>query len=399
MVAYYKKKEKKKKRGWIISNKSTVNISAFKTARNIRAVNVGSYDKDVNPILSPDELIVGTRMGMDSYTDTTCVHKHAYIESIVEGFTVDSIPFDDSIGKLSDLPIVHAIYAYNNPETVQTLLLRFNHAIYIKGMDNALLCPNQAREHGIIVDDIPLHLDHTGYGTFLRRPTDEELENLSREIIDITDENEWDPYNLSEFPSVMLSTISLYTHDGIDDWLLDQHNRKISALYVSKPPDKLTPEYLAQICKCGLETARKTIEASTCMHYRNVRNGLTKRFRPARNFMRYRLLRLPAGEFYTDTMMSKIRSLRGYNCAQIYGNKFGYIKAYPMDDHNKQSVGDTLTLMIQDTGVMQKLHTDNASEMVGRKTPCLLVLVKKALILLLSSHCDQMKMMVRFLLK
>ena len=80
MVAYYKKKEKKKKRGWIISNKSTVNISAFKTARNIRAVNVGSYDKDVNPILSPDELIVGTKMGMDLHADTICVNKHAYIE-------------------------------------------------------------------------------------------------------------------------------------------------------------------------------------------------------------------------------------------------------------------------------------------------------------------------------
>ena len=242
MVAYYKKKEKKKKQGWIINNKSTVNISAFKTARNIKAVNIGSYDKDVNPVLSPDELIVGTRMGMDSHADTTCVNKHAYIESIVEGFTVDAIPFDDSIGKLSDLPIVHAIYAYDNPETMQTSLLRFNHAIYIKGMDNALLCPNQAREHGIIVDDIPLHLDHTGYSTFsvvasnisfpliqngpnaflqLRRPTDEELENLYSEIIDITDENGWDPYNLSKFPSIIFSTISSHVHDGIDDWLLD----------------------------------------------------------------------------------------------------------------------------------------------------------------------------------
>ena len=78
---------------------------------------------------------------------------------------------------------------------------------------------------------------------------------------------------------------------------------------------------------------------------------------------------MPAGEFFTDIMKSKIRSVRGHNYAQIYGNKFGYIKAYPMEDHNMKSVGDTLTVMIQDTGVMQKLHTDNAPEMVGRKTP------------------------------
>ena len=32
-------------------------------------------------------------------------------------------------------------------------------------------------------------------------------------------------------------------------------------------------------------------------------------------------------------------------------------------------MGDSLSLIIQDTGVMQKLHTDNAPEMVGRKTP------------------------------
>ena len=39
-----------------------------------------------------------------------------------------------------------------------------------------------------------------------------------------------------------------------------------------------------------------------------------------------------------------------------------------MEYHNKQSVRDTLSVMIQDTGIMQKLHTCNALEMVGRKT-------------------------------
>ena len=40
-----------------------------------------------------------------------------------------------------------------------------------------------------------------------------------------------------------------------------------------------------------------------------------------------------------------------------------------MEKHDKINLGDSLTLMIQDVGVMQKLHTDNAPEMVGRKTP------------------------------
>ena len=35
-------------------------------------------------------------------------------------------------------------------------------------------------------------------------------------------------------------------------------------MQVSKPKDRLTPEYLAQIWNCGIETAKKSIEATTC---------------------------------------------------------------------------------------------------------------------------------------
>lgn len=103
---------------------------------------------------------------MGYHADTTCVNRHAYIESIVEGYTVDAIPFDKSIGKLFNLPIVHTIYAFDDPQSLETTLLRFDYAIFIKDMENALLCHNQAREHGTIVDDVPPHLDHTGKSTF-----------------------------------------------------------------------------------------------------------------------------------------------------------------------------------------------------------------------------------------
>ena len=111
---------------------------------------------------------------------------------------------------------------------------------------------------------------------------------------------------------------------------------------MSNPKDILTPEYLAKLWKCGIETARKTIEAKTCCHYRNTVKGLTKRYRPSWGFMRYLQIRLPVGEFYTDTMISKVRSIRGHTCAKTYGNKFGYIKAYPLEKHDKQFLGDSL---------------------------------------------------------
>ena len=343
-------------------------------------------DKIFNVKLTEEEVLMGTRFGIDSHADTCCVNKHAYIETIVEGITVDAIPFDSQLGKMSDLPIVHAIFAYDDENNSRTTLIRVNNAIYIKDMENSLLCPNQARAYGTIVDDTPPHFDHTGVGTFsvtadnqefhlksygptaylpVRRPTDDELEHC--DIVDITEENNWEPYKGSNI-NVTITQSSL-TEESFDDYLLHNNIRRIQAMQVTKPKDKLTPEYLSQIWNCGIETARKSIEASTCRYYRQGTKGLQRRFRPSRSMMRYRQLALPAGEFYSDTMFAKVRSTRGYTCAQIYGNKFGFIKAYPMDGKDQQNVGDTLSLMIQDVGVMQKLHVDNAKEMVGRKTP------------------------------
>ena len=127
--------------------------------------------------------------------------------------------------------------------------------------------------------------------------------------------------------------------DEIGDWLLDYPDRAICAVNMSKPKECLTPEYLAQLWKCGLEMAKRTIEATTCKHYRHTTSkGLTKRFKPTRDFNRYRQIRFPAGEFYSDTMMSKIKSVRGHVCSQIYGNKCKVdVAAKPMENRTKMA--------------------------------------------------------------
>ena len=91
-------------------------IPAFQTTRKISQINVGEYDKDINPALGTEEMKTGTKMRMDSHAVTTCINKHAFIESVIEGLTADAIPFDESIGKMSNLPIVRDIYAYDDPE-------------------------------------------------------------------------------------------------------------------------------------------------------------------------------------------------------------------------------------------------------------------------------------------
>lgn len=273
------------------------NICPFHSIRHLNQVS-NIFQSSINEPLSKSELASGTRLGIDSHADTTCVNKHAYIEHVVEGMTVDAIPFDKSIGKLEQLPIVHAIFAYDNPATFRTHLLRFNHSIYIKTMENSLLCPNQAREHGIIVDDIPPSLDHTGHSTFsitsddtdmplhrcgptsflhVRRPTEAELATL--DVIDITSPDSWDPYpdrNPSTVQLSSITTIPSFAPDPIDDALLFQPYRRIAAMHISKPRDKLTADYLSQIWHCGKKTAEKTIQASTCRHYRNITRDMTR---------------------------------------------------------------------------------------------------------------------------
>ena len=372
-------------------------VNSFRTVR-VQAIS-SNTDTQINAPLEEDEMKAGCRLGIDSHADTSCINKHAYVEHVVDGVTVDAIPFDDSLGKASNLHIVHAIYAIDNPVTFRTHLIRINNGIYIPTMKQALLCPNQARQFGTIIDDIPPELDHTGTSSFsmsvadhnetsfplqrhgptaylpVRRPTQEELDTI--EIIDITEEEEWNPYDGFNYAinnvNIEQSRCALEEEEGTDDPISEHFlystPRRISALKISKPKSKLTPEYLAEIWNCGKETARKTLEATTCKHYRAVKKGLTRRFKPTRNFMRYRQITLPAGEFYTDTFKAKVRSVRGYTCAQIYGNKFGYLKSYPMESNNQQDVGNTLSVLIQDVGIMQKLHTDNAPEMVGRRTP------------------------------
>ena len=106
-----------------------------------------------------------TCLKMNSHTDTRCVNKYTFIESVVEGMIFDAVPFDETIVKLSDLPIFNTIYAYGNPNIFCTILVRINHVIYFKDKEHSVMCPNQAHEYGTITNKIPPHLDHKRTGT------------------------------------------------------------------------------------------------------------------------------------------------------------------------------------------------------------------------------------------
>ena len=92
-----------------------------------------------------------------------------------------------------------------------------NEALYFRSkMSNALPCPNQLQQHGIVIEDCPRQFDQSSSHSFFipshdirlplslngiisglvtRQPTDEELEDFSLHI-KMTSSEEWDPYSI-----------------------------------------------------------------------------------------------------------------------------------------------------------------------------------------------------------
>ena len=123
---------------------------------NMSTISVAQRDQAwIQYKLNNDELRNGCKLGFDSYADTCCAGKHAWVESFVEGRTVSASGFSNTMEVLENLPLANVLYAYDTQEG-ETFILRVNNAIYLGGnMTDSLLCPNQCRENGIMIDTRP----------------------------------------------------------------------------------------------------------------------------------------------------------------------------------------------------------------------------------------------------
>jgi hypothetical protein len=120
---------------------------------------------------------------------------------------------------MANIPIVKAATAYDSP-TGETLIIVLAQSLYLGDhIEYSLLCPNQLRHNGIVVDDIPRHLapvpelaTHSIYvpeddvripltlrGVIslfhTRYPTVDEIENCRWLLF--TSELEWDPHSIT----------------------------------------------------------------------------------------------------------------------------------------------------------------------------------------------------------
>jgi hypothetical protein len=70
--------------------------------------------------------------------------------------------FANSMQAIHDVPIVKAALAYDDSDTGETIILIINQGLYFGDqLDEILLNPNQIREYGHTVNDVPKRLGGT----------------------------------------------------------------------------------------------------------------------------------------------------------------------------------------------------------------------------------------------
>jgi hypothetical protein len=127
---------------------------------------------------------------------------------------------------------------------------------------------------------------------------------------------------------------------------------------------KVTPSELSIRLGCGLETAAKTLQATTQFGVRSATGPLMRRYKT--NILQMRCRRLKT-TFYNDTMFAKKLSLRGNKSAEIFTNG-RFVYATPTPNKAGHTVGQALLELIHEVGVPAKIVVDGASEKLGPKT-------------------------------
>jgi len=124
----------------------------------------------------------------------------------------------------------------------------------------------------------------------------------------------------------------------------------------------VSPEELSRKFGCGIETARQTLKATTQRGIRHAVHPLSRRYRTDILQSRLRILN---DTFYTDTLFSGVKSLKGNTCGQIFTNG-RYVYLEPMA--SKSKAGEALDSFEQEAGIPRKLVFDGALEQTGPGT-------------------------------
>ena len=217
---------------------------------------------------------------------------------------------------MQNVPIAQMGVAYTHPDSGITYILVLNQALYVRELPHTLINPNQLRSNGIVVDDCPWHLSpnperatHSIYIPELdlrlplsmkgiisylptRYPTTKEVENCH--WVELTSEKEWDPH--SQDFAIKEKDVDHTTETAMQDRIIADcvsSTRLPLELWQYKNPSHMhlavteshtrryaiSPQTLALKWNIGLDTAKRTLEATTQLAIRQASHPIQRRFR------------------------------------------------------------------------------------------------------------------------
>ena len=396
-----------------------VNVCQLKsTARRAAAARTNSQRKNV---------ITYGKCELDSHADTIVAGSNCVILNYT-GKVCDVSPYRDDYAPVHNVPIVKAATAWQSPHTGQTYILIFNEALWMGDtMEHSLINPNQLRYFGTKVQDNPmsesplsiiseddefcmeLQMDGTIVYMNTSTPSQEELQQCPH--ITLSSHQPWDPhsvrfprarYTLHEVISDARLISSVQVNDSLQEdegggddqsiFNLTAMQRRICGMSilsekVEKPLAKsdnidtgtsdvqpshtfvsserhsdVSPQQLSERWGIGLKAAQATIKKTTQRFLCSAVLPLSRRYRTDMMFERKTL----RGQWSTDTMDGRCKSLDGNKYAQVFANKLYFSRIYPMD--SKKKAGDALRLFCQEFGVPEHLTFDGSKEQTKKGT-------------------------------
>jgi hypothetical protein len=199
-------------------------------------------------------------------------------------------------------------------------------------------------------------------------------------IIELTDDAPWNPAEVNiAMTSLAVPTdnssqsdLSIFDACTLTQRLVQSvnvatsyHNSSAIAFVGAKDRhSKVTAEAIARKFKCGIETAQRTLKTTTQRGIRQAIHPLHRRYRVDHlNYNRRRL----HDTFYMDTLFSKVKSIGGYTCAQLFTDGT-FTKVYPMVSKASTNIAAALQDFTDDVGIPETLICDLASEQTGKNT-------------------------------
>jgi len=334
---------------------------------------------------------------LDSHADTS-VAGPSFVVLEYSDMTCNVSPFAKTYETKTNVPIVKAATAYDDPKTGTTYILVLGQALYFgEDVEASLLCPNMLRANGLIVQDVPVHLSHDGTsshsiiiplslnGCFssipTRTPTMEEIETCRWLVL--TNDAPWEPstipfsdyeeaaihaqlkgtpmarqlYSIARATPCPLQNIST-VYDESEVTRLPIFT--ISSVKSSTPIAQVNASNLAQRWAIGEKAAANTHKVTTQKGIRNTMFPVERRFRTRQSQLRYPQLNGRHGRFYCDTFFSNAPAVDMSTCCQLFTNDIGFTKVYPM--RTKGEAHHALRCFIHDVGIPHVIHSDNAKE-------------------------------------